>query len=256
MRKPLMAGNWKMHFHHLEAIHLVQKLAFTFNDEDYNAVDIAVLPPFTSIRSVETLIHGDGLKIQFGSQDISAYESGAYTGEVSGMMLSKLGCEYSIVGHSERRAYHHETNELVSQKAKVALAHSITPIICVGESLEIRESGNHVQFTLEQLEKSIEGIAVEDIAKCVFAYEPVWAIGTGKVATAEDAEEVAASIRKWIANKYTTKIADQVRVLYGGSVKASNIAGIMAGANVDGALIGGASLDSDEFVAICRFRLH
>lgn len=256
MRKPLMAGNWKMHFNHLEAIHLVQKLAFTFTDEDYTSLDIAVLPPFTSIRSVETLIHGDGLKLQFGSQDISAFDSGAFTGEVSGVMLSKLGCHYAIVGHSERRAYHHETNEVVNKKAKAALSHGITPIVCVGEPLEIRESGSHVQFTLNQVEKSLEGLSSEEVAKIVLAYEPVWAIGTGKVATAEDAEEVASAIRKWISNKYSTKIGEQTRILYGGSVKASNIAGIMAGANVDGALIGGASLDPDEFVAICRFRLH
>lgn len=256
MRKPLMAGNWKMNFNHLEAIHLVQKLAFTFTDEDYANVDICVLPPFTSIRSVETLIHGDGLKLQFGSQDISAFDSGAYTGEVSGVMLSKLGCHYAVVGHSERRLYHNETNQIVNTKAKAALSHSITPIICVGEPLEIRDASNHVPYTLEQVQDSLDGISVEDVAKLVIAYEPVWAIGTGKVATSEDAEEVARAIRKWIANKYTTKIADQTRILYGGSVKASNIASIMACPNVDGALIGGASLDSDEFVAICRFRLH
>ena len=256
MRKPLMAGNWKMNFNHLEAIHLVQKLAFTFTDDDYNTVDIAVLPPFTSIRSVETLIHGDGLKLQFGSQDISAFDSGAYTGEISGVMLAKLGCHYSVVGHSERRLFHGETNEIVSKKARAALSHSITPIICVGEPLEVREAGNHVSYTLDQVEKSLEGLSAENVAAIVIAYEPVWAIGTGKVATAQDAEEVASGIRKWISNRFTTKIGEQTRILYGGSVKASNIAEIMAGPNVDGALIGGASLDPDEFVAICRFRLH
>lgn len=256
MRKPLMAGNWKMHFNHLEAIHLVQKLAFTFNDEDYETVDIAVMPPFTSLRSVETLIHGDGLKLQFGAQDVSAIESGAMTGEVSASMLSKLGCHYVIVGHSERRAHHLESDELISKKAAQALSHSITPIICVGEPLDVRKQGTHVQYTLTQVENSLSGLSAEQIATIVIAYEPVWAIGTGEVATAEDAEEVASAIRKWLSNKYTSKVSEKTRILYGGSVKASNIAGIMKGANVDGALIGGASLDPDEFVAICRFRLH
>ena len=169
---------------------------------------------------------------------------------------NQLGCHYSVVGHSERRFFHGETNEVVSKKARAALSHSITPIICVGEPLEVREAGNHVSYTLDQVEKSLEGLSAENVAAIVIAYEPVWAIGTGKVATAQDAEEVASGIRKWISNRFTTKVGEQTRILYGGSVKASNIAEIMAESNVDGALIGGASLDPDEFVAICRFRLH
>lgn len=254
-RKPLMAGNWKMNVNHLEAVHLVQKLAFSLNADDFEAVDVAVLPPFTDIRSVQTTIQSDGLKLQYGAQDISAFDSGAYTGEVSGTMLKKLDCTYAVVGHSERRQYHGETDAVVNAKAKAAIRHELTPIVCVGEPLEIRKAGTHVEYTLEQTAGSLADLSAEQIAELVIAYEPVWAIGTGEVATPEDAQEVCGAIRQWVAQNHGETAAEKVRVLYGGSVKASNIASIMEKADVDGALIGGASLDADEFVAIARFRL-
>ncbi len=255
-RKPLMAGNWKMNLNHLEAIGLVQKLAFSLNNEDFENVDVAVIPPFTDIRSVQTLVDGDALKIQYGSQDISAHDSGAFTGEISGVMLSKLGCKFAVIGHSERRQYHAESDELVNAKAKASIKHGLTPIVCVGEALEIRKAGTHVEFTIAQAEGSLAGLSADQIANLVIAYEPVWAIGTGEVATPEDAQEVCGAIREWVRGVHGDTAAEKVRVLYGGSVKASNIASIMAQSDVDGALIGGASLDADEFVAIARFRLH
>ena len=255
-RTPLMAGNWKMNLDHLEAIHLVQKLAFSLNDDDFANVDVAVMVPFTDIRSVQTLIDGDKLRIGYGSQDISQHDKGAYTGEISGVMLSKLGVQYAVVGHSERREYHGESDAIVNAKAKAAIKHGITPIVCVGEGLEIRKAGEHVAYTLAQLDGSLAGITPEQVAKLVVAYEPVWAIGTGEVATPEDAQEVCAAIRVRISETFGEAAGEEVRVLYGGSVKASNVASIMEKADVDGALIGGASLDADEFVAIARFRLH
>jgi triosephosphate isomerase len=253
-RKPLMAGNWKMHNNHLEAIALTQKLAFALKDADYDVVDVAVLPPFTAIRSVQTLIDADRLKISYGSQDISQHTSGAYTGEVSGLMLAKLGCSYATVGHSERRQYHGEDEAVVNAKAKAALAVEITPIICVGEGLEVRKSGDHVAHTLKQVDGALEKIPADQARTLVLAYEPVWAIGTGEVATPDDAQEVCAAIRFRLAELYDVEVADQVRILYGGSVKGSNVAGIMAQPDVDGALVGGAALDAGEFVKICRFR--
>jgi len=253
-RKPLMAGNWKMHNNHLEAIALTQKLAFALKDADYNVVDVAVLPPFTAIRSVQTLIDADRLKISYGSQDISQHTSGAYTGEVSGPMLAKLGCSYATVGHSERRQYHGEDETVVNAKAKAALAVEITPIICVGEGLDVRKAGNHVAHTLAQVDGALEKIPADQARTVVLAYEPVWAIGTGEVATPDDAQEVCAAIRVRLAELYDVEVADQVRILYGGSVKGSNVAGIMAQPDVDGALVGGAALDAGEFVKICRFR--
>ena len=255
-RKPLMAGNWKMNLNHLEAIALVQKLAFSLNDEDFTHVDVAVMVPFTDIRSVQTLVDGDKLKIGYGAQDVSQHDGGAYTGEISGPMLAKLGVQYVVVGHSERRQYHAETDAIVNAKAKAAIKHGMTPIVCVGEGLDIRKAGEHVPYTLGQIDGSLAGITPEQLAKLVIAYEPVWAIGTGEVATPEDAQEVCAAIRARIAETHGDVAAAEVRVLYGGSVKASNVASIMAKPDVDGALVGGASLDADEFVAIARFRLH
>jgi triosephosphate isomerase len=255
-RKPLMAGNWKMNLNHLEAIALVQKLAFALNDDDYKAVDVAVLPPFTDIRSVQTLVDGDKYDIQYGGQDVSVHASGAYTGEVSGPMLAKLGCTYVTVGHSERREYHAETDEVVNAKTKAALAHGLVPIVCMGEGLPVRQSGEQVAYVLAQLDADLAGLTGEQVAGLVIAYEPVWAIGTGEVATPEDAQEVCAAIRARIGETFGPEVAEAVRVLYGGSVKSSNVAGIMAKPDVDGALVGGASLDPDEFVGIVRFRLH
>lgn len=255
-RKPLMAGNWKMNLNHFEAIALTQKLAFALNDDDFKVVDVAVLPPFTDIRSVQTLIEGDKYDIQYGAQDLSAQDSGAFTGEVSGAMLAKLGCAYVTVGHSERRQYHGEDDAVVNAKTKAALRHEITPIVCVGEALEVRKAGEQVPHVLAQVDGSLEGLTAEQVAGLVIAYEPVWAIGTGEVATPEDAQEVCQAIRARIAEVWGAEAAGAVRVLYGGSVKSNNVAAIMAKADVDGALVGGASLDPDEFVGIVRFRLH
>jgi triosephosphate isomerase len=250
-----MAGNWKMNKDHQEAVVLVQKLAWTLSDKrhDFAKAEVVVCPPFTDLRSVQTLVDGDRLPLRYGAQDVSRHESGAYTGEVSATMLAKLGCAYVIVGHSERRDYHQETDELVSQKARVALAHGITPIVCVGEGLAIRQQGDHVAFCTDQIERSLAGFTAEQVAGLVVAYEPVWAIGTGEVATPEDAQEVCAGIRESLRKSYGDAAADGVRVLYGGSVKAANVAALMAQPDVDGALVGGASLEADEFAGICRF---
>ncbi|MFJ8795379.1 triose-phosphate isomerase [Streptomyces sp. NPDC102462] len=253
-RTPLMAGNWKMNLNHLEAIAHVQKLAFALADKDYEAVEVAVLPPFTDLRSVQTLVDGDKLKIKYGAQDVSAHDSGAYTGEISGSMLAKLKCTYVVIGHSERRQYHRETDEQVNAKAKTAFKHGLTPILCVGEELDVREAGDHVTHTLAQVEGGLKDLTAEQVETIVIAYEPVWAIGTGKVCGAADAQEVCAAVRGKIAELYSQDVADKVRIQYGGSVKSGNVAEIMAQPDVDGALVGGASLDSDEFVKIVRFR--
>ncbi|MGV9250263.1 triose-phosphate isomerase [Streptomyces sp. NPDC003697] len=253
-RMPLMAGNWKMNLNHLEAIAHVQKLAFALADKDYEAVEVAVLPPFTALRSVQTLVDGDDLRIKYGAQDVSQHDAGAYTGEISGPMLAKLKCTYVVVGHSERRRYHHETDELVNAKVKAARKHGLTPILCVGEELEVREAGRHVAHTLGQVETGLKDLPAEQVESVVIAYEPVWAIGTGRVCGAEDAQEVCAAIRGKVAELYSQDVADKVRIQYGGSVKSGNVAEIMAQADIDGALVGGASLDVEEFVKIVRFR--
>jgi triosephosphate isomerase (TIM) len=257
-RTPLMAGNWKMNLDHQQATHLVQKLTWTLSDakHNYNDVEVVVLPPFTDIRSVQTLVDGDKPPLGYGAQDLSAFDAGAYTGEISGAFLAKLGCSYVTVGHSERRQYHAETDAVVASKAQAAYRHGLTPIVCVGEPLEIRQAGTHVQYTLAQLDGSLAGITPEQAASVVIAYEPVWAIGTGEVATPEDAQEACAAVRGRLAELYTQTIADGIRVLYGGSVKANNIAGIMAKPDVDGALVGGASIDPAEFASIARYRSH
>ncbi|KUF13833.1 triose-phosphate isomerase [Streptomyces silvensis] len=252
-RTPLMAGNWKMNLNHLEAIAHVQKLAFALADKDYEAVEVAVLPPFTDLRSVQTLVDGDKLKIKYGAQDISAQDSGAYTGEISGPMLAKLKCSYVAVGHSERRQYHNETDEICNAKVKAAFKHGITPILCIGEGLDIRKAGQQVQYTLTQLDGGLKDVPAEQAESIMIAYEPVWAIGTGEVATPEDAQEVCGAIRRRLAELYSQELADKVRIQYGGSVKAKNVADIMAQRDVDGALVGGAALDADEFVKIVRF---
>ncbi|MCL2543308.1 MAG: triose-phosphate isomerase [Nocardioidaceae bacterium] len=254
-RTPLMAGNWKMNLNHAEAVALVQKLAFTLADKrhDFGKAEVVVIPPFTDIRSVQTVVDGDRLAIRYGAQDVSAHDNGAYTGEVSAAMLSRLGCSYVVVGHSERRQHHAETDELVAAKAKAALGGSMTPIVCVGEGLEVRQAGEHVPFTMAQVEGSLAGLSKKQVAGLVIAYEPVWAIGTGEVATPDDAQEVCAAIRGQVRESYGDDAAAGVRILYGGSVKAANVAGIMAQADVDGCLVGGASLQADEFGGICRF---
>ena len=253
-RLPLMAGNWKMNENHLEAIALVQKLAFTLTAKDYDLVDVAVLPPFTALRSVQTLIEGDKLRLMYGAQDLSPYDSGAYTGDISGPMLAKLGCHYVLAGHSERRRYHAETDELVNAKIQAALRSGITPVLCVGEPFEVRQAGDQVECCVGQLDGSLKGIPAEAVAAMVIAYEPVWAIGTGEVATPQDAQEMTSAIRSRISEVHDAETATSVRILYGGSVKPGNIAPIMAQPDVDGALVGGASLDAGQFAQICRYR--
>lgn len=257
-RTPLMAGNWKMNLDHVQATHLVQKLDWTLRDgrHDFTAVEVAVLPPFTDLRTVQTMIDGDRLKLKHGAQDLSMHDSGAYTGEISGAFLAKLGCAYVIVGHSERRQHHHETDEIVKAKVAAAYRHELTPILCVGEPLEVRQAGQQVPHVLAQLDAALDGLAAEQAGSIVVAYEPVWAIGTGEVATPEDAQEVCAAIRARLAELYDDELAGGVRVLYGGSVKAANVAGIMEKADVDGALVGGACIDPAEFASICRYRSH
>jgi triosephosphate isomerase len=254
-RTPLMAGNWKANLNHQEAVVLVQKLAWTLADKkhDYSQVEVVVVPPFTDLRSVQTLVDGDRLGIRYGAQDVSTHDGGAYTGEIPAGMLSKLGCSYVVVGHSERREYHAETDEVVNAKAHKALASEMTPIVCVGEGLEIRQAGDQVPYTLAQVDGSLAGFTAEQVAGLVIAYEPVWAIGTGEVATPDDAQEVCAAIRERVREVHGDAAADGVRILYGGSVKAANVAGIMDKSDVDGCLVGGASLQADEFGGICRF---
>ena len=253
-RRPLMAGNWKMNVNHLEAIALVQKLAFALNDADHDAVDVAVIPPFTDLRSVQTLIDGDGYRIAYGAQDLSVHDSGAFTGEISGTMLAKLGCTYVLVGHSERREYHHEGDDVAAAKVRAARRHGLTPILCVGEGLAVRQEGRQVEHVLAQVAAGLDDLAPDALPSVVIAYEPVWAIGTGEVATPADAQEVCGAIRGLLRQR-AEAAAEEVRILYGGSVKVSNVAAIMAEPDVDGCLVGGASLDPDEFVGIVRYRL-
>lgn len=253
MRKPLMAGNWKMNLTHLEAIAVTQKLSYGLTDKDYDAVDVAVIPPFVDIRSVQTMVDGDKLRLAYGAQDVSPEKPGAFTGDISASMLAKLGCSFVIVGHSERRTIHSESSALANRKARAVLDHEMVPIICIGEELAIRESGGHVNHVLTQLRESLAGIHKPDLKKIVIAYEPVWAIGTGRTATPQDAQEVCAAIRQELVKIGSTEIAENCRILYGGSVKAINIVEIMKEEDIDGALVGGASLDPEEFARIAKF---
>ena len=249
-RKPLIAGNWKMNLNHFEAIALVQKIAFSLPDKYFDKVDVAVLPPFTDLRSVQTLVDGDKLRLTYGAQDLSRHDSGAYTGETSGAFLAKLGCTYVVVGHSERRTYHHEDDALVAAKAAAAFKYGLIPIVCMGEHLEIREAGNQVEHCVTQLRGSLAGLTAEQIGNAVIAYEPVWAIGTGRVASPADAQEVCKAIRDELGKLSSPQAAAGVRVLYGGSVNVKNVGEIVAQDDVDGALVGGASLEAGSFAAI------
>lgn len=257
-RTPLIAGNWKMNMDHVQGITLLQKLAWTLSDakHDYSRVEVVVFPPFTDLRGVQTLVQGDELDIAYGGQDLSQFDSGAYTGDISGQFLNKLGCKYVLVGHSERRTVHNESDDVLNAKVKAAYRHGVTPMLCVGEGLEIRQAGTHVQHTLDQLRANVAGISTEQAAELVVAYEPVWAIGTGEVAGPEDAQEMCAAIRAELAELFDTDVAAKVRLLYGGSVKASNAAAILKERDVDGVLVGGASLDPAEFANIVRFESH
>lgn len=255
-RRPLIAGNWKMNEDHLQAISLVQKLAWTLKDAHYDpeAVEVAVFPPFTDLRSVQTLIDADKLPIAFGAQDISEHDSGAYTGEISGAFLAKLDCTYAIVGHSERRQYHAESDEVCKAKVTAALRHGLTPVLCVGESADDLDKYGASAIPVRQVRAALEGYP-ED-ADLVVAYEPVWAIGSGKAATPEQAQEVIGVLRSTIGDLLGSETEEKTRILYGGSVKKSNIAGFMKQKDIDGALVGGASLDADGFAGIVRFPEH
>ncbi len=255
-RRPLVAGNWKMNLTHLEAIALVQKIAFSLKEPELEAVEVVVLPAFTAIRSVQTLVDGDKLLLEYGAQDLSPHEKGAYTGDVSGQMLAKLGCSYVVVGHSERRQHHHEGDDLVAEKVRAAFANDLVPILCVGELEHVRDAGAHVAHCCDQLGGALDGLPAERARSTVIAYEPVWAIGTGKVATPDDAQEMCAEIRTRLAEQYSGDLADGVRILYGGSVKAENAAEIFAIADVDGALVGGASLKAADFLPIVEAAAH
>ena len=254
-RTPLIAGNWKMNLDHLQAIALIQKICWTLNDADfdYNDVEVAVFPPFTDLRSAQTLIDAEKFEVKLGAQDISPHEKGAYTGEISAAMLKKLDVEYVLVGHSERRQYHSESDELLNKKVAAAFTAGITPVICVGETLEELETRGQAAVPVEQTLAALEGH--QQLGEFVIAYEPVWAIGTGKVATAEEAEAVALEIRNAIQTAHGD-VAQSTRILYGGSVKANNVAGFMQKENVDGVLVGGASLEAEEFSGICRYKKH
>lgn len=255
-RLPLIAGNWKMNLDHLQAISVVQKLAWTLKDagHKYTDVEVSVFPPFTDIRPVQNLVEADKLEIVYGGQDLSMHDSGAYTGEISGAFLRALGCRYVIIGHSERREYHHETDEIVGKKVTAALKHGLVPVLCVGESeAELEEFGPSA-VPVSQLKVALEGVSAD--ADIVIAYEPVWAIGTGKVATEEQAEAVCGALRAALSETLGSAAAERTRILYGGSVKANNIAGFMRQPNIDGALVGGASLDVAEFSSIARFHKH
>ncbi|WP_209324853.1 triose-phosphate isomerase [Brevibacterium renqingii] len=253
-RTLLLAGNWKMNHDHLEAISSVQKLAWALEDAklDESSCEVVVIPPFTDIRSVQTLVQGDKLWLKYGAQDVSQHAPGAHTGEVAAPFLARLGCTYVVIGHSERRADNHETNEVVAAKIRAALSAELTPIVCVGESLQQRQEKTHIDFTLRQLEESLAGFAADELEGLVIAYEPVWAIGTGETATAADAAEMATAIRARIEETYGSGLAGSTRILYGGSVKADNVSEIVSSADVDGALVGGASLSGPDFAALCK----
>ena len=255
-RTPLIAGNWKMNLDHLQAIAFVQKLAWSLKDarHDFTAVEVAVFPPFTDLRSVQTLVAADKLPLAFGAQDLSEHDSGAFTGEISGAFLAQLECQYVIIGHSERRTLHAETDEQVAAKVVAALRHNLVPIICVGETAADLEVHGPSAVPVAQLRAALAGVT--RAADIVVAYEPVWAIGSGQAATPEQAEQVAAALRAVLNETLGQDVADKTRILYGGSVKAVNIAGFMREPNVDGALVGGASLDIEEFSGIVRYQKH
>ena len=252
-RKPVMAGNWKSNLDHLEAIQLVQQLAYHLEPQDYDAVDVAVVPAFTALRSIQTLIEGDRLPIALGAQNCHWEASGAYTGEVSPPMLARLKVRYVICGHSERRTLFGETDEIVNRKVRAVLAHEMTPILCVGESEEQRTAGQAEEVVSGQVRACLAGVSAEQAADLVIAYEPIWAIGTGKTATNDDAQSMCAEVRSVVRDLYDSSVADAVRIQYGGSVKPGNVRQLMAQADIDGALVGGASLDAEDFAVICRY---
>jgi triosephosphate isomerase (TIM) len=252
-RTPLLAGNWKMHMDHLEAIQLVQQLVYHLTPEDYDAAEIVVCPPFTALRSIQTLIEGDRLRVALGAQTCHWEDAGAFTGEISPAMLAKLRVRYVICGHSERRQLFGESDEVVNRKVRAVLAHKMVPILCVGETLEQREGGEAETVVMSQLRASLSGVTAEQAADLVVAYEPIWAIGTGRTATPEDADTMCGVVRETLTDIFDPAVAEKARIQYGGSVKPGNIAELMRRPHIDGALVGGASLDPEDFAVICRF---
>ena len=255
-RMPLISGNWKMNHNHFEAIQTIQKLAYALNPDDYQHVDVSVHPPFTDLRSVQTVLQADDIPIALGAQDCHTADSGAYTGEVSAAMLAKLDVAYVIVGHSERRGLFGETDELVNDKAQAVLRHGMVPIVCVGETVEQRRAGQAHDVVAGQLAGSLDGLDAGTVAKLVVAYEPVWAIGTGETATPADAQDMCSHVRSLVAGRWGSDAAGALRIQYGGSVKPSNAPDLMEQPDIDGALVGGASLDAADFARIVNYRLY
>ncbi len=255
-RIPIISGNWKMNHNHFESIQTIQKLAYTLNPGDYDHVEVSVHPPFTDLRSVQTLLQADDVPIALGAQNVYPADSGAFTGEVAPGMLRKLDVAYVIVGHSERRELFGESDEFVNEKAKAVLAAGMTPIVCVGETLEERQAGQAESKVATQIAGSLDGLSADVVGAIVLAYEPIWAIGTGETATPEDAQQMCAYVRSLIRDKWGDGAADGVRIQYGGSVKPSNAPELMGQPDIDGALVGGASLDPDDFARIVKFRLY
>ncbi len=253
-RKPLMSGNWKMNHNHLEAIQVVQKLSYRLDKSDYDAVDVSVHPPFTALRSIQTLIDADDIPIALGAQNCHWEESGAFTGEVSAPMLAKLNVRYCIVGHSERRELFGESDDDVRRKLEAVWRAGMTPILCVGETDEERDAGSTEDKVTGQVRSALDGVDGQRVAAMVVAYEPIWAIGTGKTATPDDAQGMIGHIRRTVSSIHGDEVASAVRIQYGGSVKAANIAELMAQPDIDGALVGGASLDPDEFARMVKYR--
>jgi triosephosphate isomerase len=249
-RRPLISGNWKMHLNHYESLQLVQKLSYNLTAADHDAADVTVHPPFTNLRTVQTAIDSDKMKLQLGAQNCHWEDKGAYTGEVSPSMLAKLHVQWVIVGHSERRQLFGETDENVQKKLHAVLGASMQPIVCVGETLEEREDGAAEAKVEGQVRAALSRCTPEVAAGLVFAYEPIWAIGTGRTATPDDAQSTCGLIRRVVGEIAGDAAASTVRVQYGGSVKASNSSELLAQPDVDGLLVGGASLDADEFAAI------
>jgi triosephosphate isomerase len=253
-RRPVIAANWKMHHDHFVAIQVVQKLSYRLQETDHDACDVVICPPFTDLRTLQTLIEADRLRLQLGAQDCHWEDSGAFTGEVSPPMLAKLTVRYVIVGHSERRQLFGETDATVNLKLKAVLKHGMAPIVCVGETLEEREAGATAAHVTAQTTAAFAGVKAADAAACVVAYEPIWAIGTGRNATPQDANETIGVIRGAVRGLFGDATADAMRIQYGGSVKSGNAPELMAMPEIDGALVGGASLDPDEFARIVQYR--
>ena len=253
-RMPIIAANWKMHKTHLEAIQTVQKLSYLLDQDDADRVEVVICPPFTGLRSVQTLIDSDRLPYGLGAQDVHAEGKGAFTGEVSGPMLAALDVGYVIVGHSERRQLFGEDDETVNKKVKAVFLHGMVPIVCVGETLEERESGGTETKIAEQVRRAFDGVDAAAAARAVVAYEPIWAIGTGRTAEPTDAGQVVEVVRATLADRLSDEVGAAVRVQYGGSVKPGNIREFMAHPEIDGALVGGASLDPEEFALIVKYQ--